>query len=115
MNWATTPEGERRNPDANTAGLDPAILDATTIQNFAANLLGRETASMLFERGMFGSVSSSWTAYAISFHILALTHIALARVLVPVYYAYKDTRTPVLIAFVVMVINVAAPKPTIIV
>ena len=70
-------------------------------------LLGRETASMLFERGMFGSVSSSWTAYAISFHILALTHIALARVLVPVYYAYKDTRTPVLIAFVVMVINVA--------
>ena len=45
-NWATTPEGERRNPDANTAGLDPAILDATTIQNFAANLLGRETASI---------------------------------------------------------------------
>jgi len=69
-------------------------------------LLSRETASLLFERGAFGLVSSSTTAYAISFHILALTHIALARVLVPVYYAYKDTRTPVLIAFVVMIVNV---------
>jgi len=70
-------------------------------------LFGRETASLLFERGRFGLASSSWTAYAIAFHIVALTHIALARVLVPVYYAYKDTRTPVLIAFAVMLINVA--------
>jgi putative peptidoglycan lipid II flippase len=69
-------------------------------------LLGRETASLLFERGAFGVVSSSTTSFAIGFHILALTHIALARVLVPVYYAYKDTRTPVAIAFVAMVVNI---------
>ncbi len=70
-------------------------------------LLGRETASLLFERGAFGSLSSSTTALAINFHILALTHIALARVLVPVYYAFKDTRTPVAIAFVAMIVNIA--------
>jgi putative peptidoglycan lipid II flippase len=69
-------------------------------------LLGRETASLLFERGAFGLVSSSTTAYAISFHVLALTHIALARVLVPVYYAYKDTRTPFYIGLAAMLINV---------
>jgi len=70
-------------------------------------LLGRETASLLFERGAFGVVSSSTTAYAISFHVLALTHIALARVLVPVYYAFKDTRTPVAIAAISMLVNIA--------
>ncbi len=69
-------------------------------------LLGRETASLLFERGAFGVISSSTTAFAIGFHVLALTHIALARILVPVYYAYKDTRTPVVIAFVAMLINI---------
>ncbi len=70
-------------------------------------LLGRETSSLLFERGAFGLVSSSTTAYAIAFHVLALTHIALARVLVPVYYAYKDTKTPVAIAAVAMLVNIA--------
>ena len=70
-------------------------------------LFGRETASLLFERGAFGAVSSATTAYAIAFHILALTHIALSRVLVPVYYAYKDTKTPVYIAFVAMIANIS--------
>ena len=70
-------------------------------------LLGRETASLLFERGAFGVVSSATTSFAIAFHVLALTHIALSRVLVPVYYAFKDTRTPVAIACVSMIVNIS--------
>jgi hypothetical protein len=35
-----------RNPDQNTETLDPAILDRTTIQNFTAERLGRDSASI---------------------------------------------------------------------
>ncbi len=70
-------------------------------------LLGRETTSLLFERGAYDATSTSMTTYALSFHILGLTHIALSRVLVPVFYAFKDTRTPVWIAFGSMVVNLS--------
>ncbi len=70
-------------------------------------LLRTETASLLFERGAYDAGSTSMTAYALLFHILGLTHIALARVLVPVFYAFKDTKTPVWIAFFSMIINLA--------
>ncbi|WP_411958380.1 right-handed parallel beta-helix repeat-containing protein [Paracoccus homiensis] len=45
-NWATNEKGELRNPDTNIDGLDMAVLDQTTIQNFTAQLLGKETATI---------------------------------------------------------------------
>ncbi|MCO4769096.1 MAG: murein biosynthesis integral membrane protein MurJ [Deltaproteobacteria bacterium] len=69
-------------------------------------LLRAETASLLFERGAYGSESTRMTSYALAFHLMGLVHIALARIYVPVFYAFKDTRTPVLVAFVAMFVNV---------
>jgi len=69
--------------------------------------LRAETASLLFERGAYGASSTAMTSYAMSFHLLGLVHIALGRIFVPVYYAFKDTKTPVWIAFVAMVVNIA--------
>ena len=70
-------------------------------------LLRTETASLLFERGAYSAESTQSTAYALGFHIIGLTHIALARVFVPVFYAFKDTKTPVYVAALSMVVNVA--------
>lgn len=70
-------------------------------------LLGTETASILFERGAYSSQSSAMTGFALTFHMIGLTHIALGRVFVPVFYAFKDTRTPVLVAFASMILNIA--------
>ncbi len=70
-------------------------------------LLSTETASLLFERGAYSSTSSAMTGYALVFHMVGLTHIALGRVFVPVFYAFKDTRTPVAIAFVAMAVNLS--------
>ena len=70
-------------------------------------LLREETASLLFQRGAFSARSTSMTAYAMSFHLIGLVHIALGRIFVPVFYAFKDTRTPVWTAFIAMVVNVA--------
>ena len=73
----------------------------------ALMLLSTETASLLFQRGAYSSLSSSMTGYALVFHMVGLTHIALGRVFVPVFYAFKDTKTPVLIAFASMLLNIA--------
>ncbi len=69
-------------------------------------LLRAETASLLFERGAYKASSTSMTAYAMGFHLIGLVHIALGRIFVPVFYAFKDTKTPVLVAFVAMFVNI---------
>lgn len=44
-NWAL-PNGRQNAPDANTEGLDTAVLDQTTIENFTAQLLGKSDGSV---------------------------------------------------------------------
>jgi putative peptidoglycan lipid II flippase len=73
----------------------------------ALMLLRVETASLLFERGAFSAHSAQMTGYALGFHAIGLTHIALARVLVPVFYAFKDTKTVVWIAVASMLLNIS--------
>jgi len=70
-------------------------------------LLREETVSLLFERGAYSATSTQMTSYALAFHLMGLVHIALARIFVPVFYAFKDTKTPVLVAFASMVLNIA--------
>lgn len=69
-------------------------------------LLRAETTSLLFERGAFDRESTALTAYAIAFHVLGLLHIALVRIFVPVFYAFKDTRTPVLVGVASVIVNI---------
>jgi len=69
-------------------------------------LVGTETVSLLFERGAFGTVSAGTTAYALAFHVLGLSHIALSRILISTFYAFKDTRTPVLCGILAMGVNI---------
>jgi len=71
-------------------------------------LMRHETISLLFERGTFDTQSTSMTAFALNFHIVGLTFIALTRIFVPVFYAYKDTWRPLWAAVVSMVVNIAA-------
>ena len=70
-------------------------------------LVGTETTSLLFERGAFGPVSAGTTGYALAFHVLGLSHIALSRILISAFYAFKDTRTPVLCGVLAMTVNIA--------
>lgn len=71
-------------------------------------LMRSETISLLFERGSFDGASTHMTAFALNFHIIGLTFIALSRVFVPVFYAYKDTWRPLWAAALSMIVNVGA-------
>jgi putative peptidoglycan lipid II flippase len=69
-------------------------------------MLSSPIIEVLFQRGEFGANNTYGTAYALWFYALGLVPVAATRVLVSVFYAMKDTRTPVVAAFLALVGNV---------
>ncbi|MGI9554144.1 MAG: murein biosynthesis integral membrane protein MurJ [Thermodesulfobacteriota bacterium] len=62
--------------------------------------------SVLFERGEFTAAEVVQTAQAVLGYSLGLWAIGGLRITVPAFYALKDTRTPVIIAFVAFIVNI---------
>ncbi|GAM11853.1 hypothetical protein OR1_04172 [Geobacter sp. OR-1] len=62
--------------------------------------------SLLFMGGEFGFDKAQRCGEALVYYSLGLAFVAMVRVLVPAFYALKDTRTPVITAFIAFVINV---------
>jgi putative peptidoglycan lipid II flippase len=63
--------------------------------------------TLLFMGGEFDYQKAVNSAVALFYYSWGLSFVALVRVLVPAFYALKDTRTPVIIAFIAFVLNVA--------
>ncbi|HIE65712.1 MAG: murein biosynthesis integral membrane protein MurJ [Nitrospira sp.] len=61
---------------------------------------------LLFERGEFDHLATQGTADAVLFYALGLWAFAGVRIVVPVFYAFQDTKTPVKIAIMAMLLNV---------
>jgi len=68
-------------------------------------VLALPVVSVLFERGAFDATASAATAFALMGYVVGLPAYVLIKVLAPGYFARKDTRTPVRIAIVAMVVN----------
>ena len=71
-------------------------------------LLRQDIVAMLFERGQFGAESTTLTAAALAGYCVGLLGFAAVRVVTPCFYALQDTRTPVMVGGIAMVINVLA-------
>lgn len=61
----------------------------------------------LFERGMFDRGSTVLSASCLLFFALGLPFVSGVKVVAPAFFSLKDTRTPVAIGLVVMLVNVA--------
>ena len=61
--------------------------------------------SLLFMVGAFDYAKAVNCGIALLYYSLGLSFVALVRVLVPAFYALKDTKTPVLVALVAFVLN----------
>lgn len=61
---------------------------------------------ILFQRGAFTQVAAQATAFALLHYAFGLFAYAAVKVVVPVYYSFQDTKTPVLIAVVSMISNI---------
>lgn len=62
----------------------------------------------LFGRGAFDATAASATAAALAAFAIGLPGYVLVKVLAPAFFAREDTRTPVLVAAVSLVLNIAA-------
>lgn len=61
--------------------------------------------SLLFQRGAFGTPDVLASARALVFLAMGLWAVSASRVLVPLFHALQDTRTPVRVAFCAFVLN----------
>jgi putative peptidoglycan lipid II flippase len=62
--------------------------------------------SLLFMGGEFTYMTAVQSAIALQYYAVGLSLVAMVRVMVPAFYALKDTRTPVITAFVAFLLNV---------
>lgn len=61
---------------------------------------------VLFQHGEFVAESTKLTARALLYYALALPGLATVKLIVPAFYSTKDTKTPVIIAGISLLINV---------
>ena len=61
--------------------------------------------TLIFMGGAFDYAKAVNSSYALFYYSTGLTVVALVRVVVPAFYALKDTKTPVITAFVAFVLN----------
>ncbi len=68
-------------------------------------VLRQPILNLLFQRGAFTAHSTEMTAQALFYYSLGLTGFAGVRIIVPVFYSLQDTKTPVKVAFVALMVN----------
>jgi len=61
--------------------------------------------SVLFQRGAFDVMKTIYTSEALLFYAVGLWAFSLVRVIVPAFYSLQDTKTPVKIAVVALLVN----------
>jgi len=60
---------------------------------------------LLFEHGVFDHLATEETARAVLYYAIGLWAFAGVRVVVPVFYSLQDTKTPVKVAVIAMILN----------
>jgi putative peptidoglycan lipid II flippase len=61
---------------------------------------------VLFQHGQFVAASTRLTARALLYYSIGLPALASVKLIVPAFYSARDTKTPVIVAFISMVINI---------
>jgi putative peptidoglycan lipid II flippase len=71
-------------------------------------LCGEAVYSLFFMRGSFAAFDVVQAAKALTWYAPGLLFVGISRVVAPTFYALKDTRTPVLVSFWTLLVNVVA-------
>jgi len=66
-------------------------------------VLNREIIEVLFQRGLFNAQSTTMSAQCLLYFSLSLPFLSGVKIMAPAFYSLKDTKTPVIVAFWVMI------------
>ncbi len=69
---------------------------------------GKLILAVLFKRGLFTNYTLNKVYKALLAYALGLWAYSGIRILTPIYYAYEDTKTPVKIAFLALIVNISS-------
>ena len=69
-------------------------------------LCAKPIYSLFFMRGAFDAEAVRQTSYALAAYAPGLLFVGISRLVVPTFYAMQDTRTPVLVSFWTLLVNV---------
>jgi putative peptidoglycan lipid II flippase len=111
---AALPEISRHTAASDTAGLRQTVANAlrlTIVLNVPATIglivLARPIVSLLLERGRFGPDDTAATAAALICYAPGLVGYAAVKIASPTFYALRDSRTPVIVSAIAVVVNIA--------
>jgi putative peptidoglycan lipid II flippase len=100
--------------DKDFAGLKKTLTFAVRIVAFITipamlglMILREPIIRVLFQHGQFLAQSTRLTARALLYYAIALPGLATVKLIVPAFYSTRDTKTPVIIAGISLVINLA--------
>lgn len=85
-----------------TIALFSVMLPATSL----IIILGNDFVRILFQRGVFDQHATWMTYQALLFYSLGLVFFSLNQTITPLFYANKDTKTPVKIAAIMVAVNI---------
>jgi putative peptidoglycan lipid II flippase len=68
--------------------------------------LARPVVGLIFERGKFSSADTNATAIALMFYAPGLIGYSFVKLASPAFYALHDSRTPVVVSILTMVLNI---------
>ena len=68
--------------------------------------LGKDVVQIIFQHGAFDADATLWTTQALICYSLGLIFFSFNQTLTPLFYAHKDTRTPVRIAIRMVCLNI---------
>lgn len=69
-------------------------------------VFSKEIVNMLFGRGAFDELAVTGTAYALFFYSIGMIGLNFREILSRIFYAYQDTRTPMVNASIGLVLNI---------
>lgn len=109
---AVLPSMSRQAADGDIAGMKETLsfglrlmLFITIPAMFGLMVCSTPIFSLIFMGGAFDYNTVVNSASALLYYSVGLSFVALTRVLAPVFYALKDTKTPVITAFIAFIIN----------
>jgi putative peptidoglycan lipid II flippase len=111
---AVLPSMSRQAADGNMEGMKESLSFALRLTLFITIpamvgliLCATPIMSLIFMGGQFDFRQATGASEALWYYSLGLSFVAMTRVLAPVFYALKDTKTPVITAFIAFFVNLS--------
>ncbi|NLZ46947.1 MAG: hypothetical protein GX896_09690 [Clostridiales bacterium] len=83
-----------------------AILIVTIPLAIYVGIFAKDIVTILFQRGLFTSIDTLNTAKIVSVYAFCLPAFSIMRITTNAYHANKDTRTPAIFSFMLLILNI---------